>query len=315
MKIISIIIPCYYNEGNIPVTLPTFWEMEKQMNLDFTFEYILVDDGSKDNTYAEMVKIQSINPDKVSILKLSRNFGSTNAVLAGMSIANGEALIFTAADMQTPPKLIFEMLEYWSEKTPVVYAHRKKRDESWLVKIPSKIYHWLMSKVLPGSPLGGFDSFLIDKKVAAQILKNSTVDEYFPSLLVWLGYPSVGIPYNRLKREIGTSQWVLSKKIKTFFDSFLGYSYIPIRFMLLAGGFFGLIGLIYIGSIVYVYFDKGIDQEGWASLMVILLASSALNFLFLGILGEYIWRVLKSSQGRANYIIDEIKLKEDGNLT
>ena len=297
-------MPFYFNFANVPVTIPVFFAIRDQISDKYNVEFIFVDDGSRDGTYSALEAVQAQNPDFVTTVKLSRNFGSTNAVFAGIEYSKGDVHIFTASDLQTPPSMILEMLDYWEKGIKVVYAHRTGRDESFFVRVTARIYHWLISIALPGSPKGGFDSFLLDRKVTEDVSRNRSANEYLPSLIMWLGYPSVGIPYVRLKRTIGKSRWNFSKKMGAFFDSFLGYSYLPIRAIAIVGVIFGILGIAYLLLIIVSYINGDIDERGWASLMSVVLIAASVNFIFLSILGEYVWRILTSVQARANFIVE-----------
>src|ERR1035438_9581267 len=140
MPKLSIIIPCYYNELNIPVTSKDLIENEKNFANDVSFEYIMVDDGSKDNTIIELKKFSIQNPGKVKIIKLSGNFGSYNAIQAGMKYATGDCNVVIAADLQDPPELMVKMYEYWSKGIKLVLANREKREDPFFGRIFAKWY-------------------------------------------------------------------------------------------------------------------------------------------------------------------------------
>ncbi|MCL4417628.1 MAG: glycosyltransferase family 2 protein [Actinobacteria bacterium] len=307
MAKLSIIIPCYFVEKNIPVTGKELIKNEKLFPRGTKFEYIFVDDGSKDKTFDELVKFKAKYPKKVKVIKLARNFGSNNASLCGISRATGDCCSILAADLQDPPELIAKMFKYWEQGIKLIIANRMKREDPLINNIFSNIYHKLMKRfVLNNAPNGGFDLCLFDKQIKEDIIKMEEKNTYIPYLLMWLGYDYISIPYDRRKREIGVSKWTLSKKIKAFIDSFVSFTYLPVRFMSILGIFLSLIAITYSIMIIYGRLINKVHVEGWSSLMIILLFVSSFEMISLGIIGEYLWRTLDSSRKRPNYIIDKL---------
>lgn len=162
MPTLSIVIPVYYNEQNIPYLFDKLREKILN-NSKYDHELIFVDDGSGDNSYEELLKLQKQH-DKVRVIKLSRNFGSHTAILAGLTYATGDCATVISADLQDPPEIINQMFEKWTEGNKVVLAVREDREESFTQKMFSNTYYKLMRKyALPNMPEGGFDCFLIDR--------------------------------------------------------------------------------------------------------------------------------------------------------
>jgi dolichol-phosphate mannosyltransferase len=307
MSKISIIITCYFNEGNIPVTTKVLIENEKNFPTHLSFEYVFVDDGSKDNTYLELIKFQKQYPEKVKVLKLARNYGANNASYAGICNSTGDCCVILASDLQDPPELIPQLYQHWEKGYKLVLAYKANREDSATRRFFSWIYHSLVRKfVLRNAPKGGFDLWLFDKLLRDEIIKMNEKNFYLPYVFIWMGFEYVSIPYTRRKREIGKSGWTASKKIKSFVDSFVSFTYLPLRIISFAGIFFGLIAIIYSISIFVTYLMNGALMEGWSSLMVVLLFSSSFIMISLGILGEYIWRTLDASRNRPNFIIDKV---------
>jgi dolichol-phosphate mannosyltransferase len=307
MTKISVIIPCYYNEQNIPITTKVLLENEKMFPESVCFEYVMVDDGSKDNTFVELLNFKNQYPQKVTVVKLSGNFGSYNAILAGMSAATGDCNIVITADLQDPPELMIKMYEYWLKGIKLVLANRDSRDEGFFSRVFSNSYHILLKKfALKNLPIGGFDYCLFDKKLKDEVLQMNEKNTNSLYLLVWLNYDFVTLPYHRNKRKIGTSKWTLSKKIKLFIDSFVSFSYVPLRFITISGLILGLISFIYALFIVYSKFFGFIDVQGWSTMMVVFLIISSFQMISLGIIGEYLWRNLEATRKRPSYVIDRI---------
>jgi glycosyltransferase involved in cell wall biosynthesis len=307
MSKVSVIVPCYFNELNVPFTSKKLIENELLFPFGTEFEYILVDDGSKDKTWDELLKFQAEFPEKVKIIKLVRNFSSTNAVFAALKYSTGDCNVIISADLQDPPELIFQMFQFWQKGFKLVLANRTNREEPLLQKIISNTTHKLVQRFgLKNLPDGGFDMNLFDREVKDVLLSLTENNSYFPYLLMWLGYEYVSIPYVRRKREVGKSTYTLSKKIKAFVDSFVAFSFFPIRVISITGLCLGAIAIIYAFVIIIDRIIGPNESIGWSSTMVVILFVSAFQMVSLGVIGEYVWRTLESSRQRPNYLIDQI---------
>ncbi|GIV29868.1 MAG: glycosyl transferase [Bacteroidia bacterium] len=286
MPKISIVIPCYYNEHNIPVTFPVLLENEKRFPSDVEFEYIFVDDGSKDGTFNALVKVYEQHPEKVKVIKLARNFGANNASYCGIRHSTGDCCVVLAADLQDPPELIAELYKHWQNGYKLVLAQKANREDSFLTKLFSNTYHNLIRNyVLHNAPKGGFDLWLFDKQLREILIQMDEKNFYLPYLFIWMGFEYVSIPYTRRKREIGKSGWTLSKKIKSFIDSFVSFTYLPLRLISITGIVLGILALIYAGMIVYSKLTSKIPMQGWSSIMIVLLFTSSFIMISLGIIG------------------------------
>ncbi len=307
MPKISVIIPCYFNELNIPTTVQELKTNETLFPADVAFEYVMVDDGSKDNTLEELKKFKATYPEQVKIIKLSGNFGSYNAIQAGMKYATGDCTVVIAADLQDPPELMVKMYEYWQKGVKLVVANRNDREDAFTSRIFAEQYQKLIRKhALANLPKGGFDYCLFDRQLREQVVnmgENNTNSLY---LLMWLKYDYVAIPYTRKARKAGKSRWTLSKKIKLFVDSFVSFSYFPLRLITIGGLVLGLISLLYAAYVIFAHFTGNIDVQGWTTMMVVFLLVAAFQMISIGIIGEYLWRNLEASRKRPAYIVDEI---------
>ncbi len=312
MPRLSIITPCYFNQDNLPVTLPTLLEMEQLLPADTTVEYVLVDDGSGDDTWARIQAWKQRFPDRVKAIKLSGNFGAYNAILAGMHHATGDANVILTADLQDPPELIPQMMEYWRKGIKFVVANRTDREEPLLQKLFSNTYHYLIKRyAIKHVPPGGFDLVLFDEQLRAQIVAMNEGNTNTIYQLAWLKYPYVSIPYVRRKREIGKSRWTFRKKVKLFIDSFVAFSFMPVRAITAVGFLLGFIGLLYGTLVVYLRLAHGNEVTGWSSLMLVLVGVSSFQMIALGVLGEYLWRTLDAARRRPAFIVDQVWEPED----
>ena len=307
MPKLSVIIPCYYNEDNIPVTSRELIANEALFPADLSFEYVLVDDGSGDKTMDALLAFRAAYPDKVRVVQLAGNVGSYNAIVAGIEQATGDCMAIITADMQDPPELMVQMYEYWQKGIKLVIGNRQDREETGLQQLFAKAFHALMKKIaLANIPDGGFDFVFFDRQVGEQVLQMKERNSNLFYLMVWLGYTYVNVPYVRRKREIGKSRWTIKKKIKLFIDSILAFSFFPIRAISVMGLLLGGVALLY-G--VYILVEKAIgriDVAGWSALMVVVLFVSAFQMIALGVIGEYVWRGLDAARSRPLYVVKNI---------
>ncbi|MCL2839404.1 MAG: glycosyltransferase family 2 protein [Defluviitaleaceae bacterium] len=305
MSKLSIIIPVYFSADTL---MDCYLDLkENVLGKIEDYELILVDDGSGDNSYEVCLEIASCD-DKVRLIKLSRNFGSHAACFAGMVACTGDCCTIKAADLQEPSTLILDMYERWKKGNRVVLAVREDREDSLSQKMFANMYYGLVKKfVSTKMPASGFDCYLLDRK-AIEALK--LLDERNSAItlqILWSGFKTDTVSYTRLARQKGTSRWTLGKKIKLVIDSFVSFSPAPIRFIEWVGAIFAIGAGVWGTVLIILGFLGVIDVQGWVTLMVVILFSSGLILLVLGILGEYIWRILDVAQNRPVYFIEEEK--------
>ena len=302
----SIIIPCYYNELNIPVTFAKLLENEMNFHDEVDFEYVFVDDGSKDNTWSELTKIYSLHPEKVRLLRFGKNVGSYIAITAGMKKASGDVNVIISADLQDPIELTIEMMKHWRNGFKLVIGQRSNNLDGFVSKGTSRMFNSLMRKyAISDLPKGGFDFVLFDRVVKDEVLKIGEKNTNILYLMFVLGYPTATIPYVRQERKLGKSRWTLKKKMKLFIDSFIAFSFVPIRILSVAGFVFGLLSLIYSVYILINKLNGNIEIEGWSALMIAVLFIGSFQMIGLGILGEYLWRILDEVRNRPQYTVVE----------
>lgn len=304
-ELLSIVIPVYYNELNLEDTSKALIELAGR-NPNLNFEFVFVNDGSGDNSLALLHDIRRKHPKLVRVISLSRNFGTMAAIQAGFSVCKGDYAGFIAADLQDPPELLIEMHKNLQDGTKVCLAVRSGREDAWHKAFLANIFYALLRKfALPGYPRKGFDYLLLRREVVDQINRLKEKNTNLMSLIFWMGYPFKSISYVRKAREKGKSRWTLNKRIKLVVDSFVGYSYFPIRLISAVGllvslGSFGY----FVFMLTYSLMGK-VPIQGWTTLVLFLAFFSGLQMLMLGILGEYVWRTLDEVRKRPNFIIDE----------
>lgn len=301
---LSIVVPIYYNELNIPHTIPRLQDLENIIP-DCDFEFVFVDDGSKDRSFSLLMEAKK-QDSRIKVIKLSRNFGSMSAIQAGLNYTTGDCVGIIAADLQDPPELFKEMIEYWRSGKKVVLATREDREESFSQKLFSNTYYMLLEKfALKGYPKGGFDFLLIDKQVVHEVVRIQEKNTNIMSLIYWLGHDQVQIPYVRQERKLGKSRWTLSKKIKLFIDSFVSFSYSPIRFMSFIGVITAILSFLYGVFVIVGTLSGFIELQGWTTIIALITFLLGIIMIMLGIIGEYLWRILDESRERPSYVIDQ----------
>jgi dolichol-phosphate mannosyltransferase len=306
MKIFSIVIPVYYNEPNLGDTIPNLIALATQLP-DYKLELVFVDDGSKDRSLPILLEYQTQYPDTIKIVKLTRNFGAMAALLAGLTVASGDCVGIIAADLQDPPELFLQMLRHWENGIKAIYAVRQDREESPVQKFFSNTYYRLMRQfAIPDYPPGGFDFLLIDRQVVQEVIKIQEKNTHLMLLIFWLGFEAVFIPYIRRARMKGKSRWTLSKKVKLLVDSFVSFSYVPIRILSALGLILALGSFLYGAFITLGYFLYGIEVKGWVPTMIVLTITAGIQMTMLGVLGEYLWRTLDETRKRPFYVIDHV---------
>jgi len=308
MSLVSVVVPVFNNYGSLADLLDRLAQLADRNGAD-DFEFILVDDGSRDESYRVMERLAA-QEHRLTLVKLSRNFGSNAAILAGLEHTAGDAVAVIAADLQDPPEMIDRMLAKWREGRKVVLAGRDTRDDPWLTCVMADVFYKLFRKfAIATMPPRGFDFFLIDRQVTDLVTATQERNAYLMGLILWLGFEPEVLYYHRAKREerYGVSMWTFARKVRYFADAFVAFSYAPIRAASCLGILFCLLGAIYSAYIVVVRIGWGMAVDGWASTMVMLLMGFGGQLLITGILGEYLWRSLDETRGRPRYICESVK--------
>lgn len=307
---ISIVIPIYYNEANLE---PLYKDIVEKLFCykEYEWEVVLVNDGSLDDSYQIMKELGS-KDSRLKIYSLSRNFGSHAAILCGLSKCTGDCAVVKAADLQEPTELILEMVERWKKNFNVVLAVREGREESRKQTLFANLYYWMVKKAaLPNMPEGGFDVYLLDRKVINVLQLLDERNSALTGQILWSGFRTEKVFYRRLAREIGTSRWTLKKKIRLVSDTLFSFSSLPIKAVSIIGTLSFLGSLIWAIVVLVFKFMGLIEVTGWTTLFIFNLFSFGVIMLTLGILGEYLWRTFDASRNRPPYIIEDDNTKNE----
>ena len=305
MSKFSIVVPVYWNSD----TLMLLYEDMKAKILDKLgdYELVFVDDGSGDNSWEIMNQIRDMD-SHVQCVKLSRNFGEHAALLAGLSVCTGDCAVTKQADLQEDSEIILEMYESWKRGNKVVLAVRKDRDENPVKVFFANMYYAIVRKTITKNmPEGGCDCYLLDRQVIQVLQDLNEKNSSLTLQVLWAGFQTDHVYFHRRDREVGESRWTFSKKFKLVLDSMMSFSYFPIRMMSIVGVTFNILAVLMFIYVLAEKFTVGTPIAGWSSLMCVVLLSSGLILLTLGILGEYVWRALDAARTRPPFIIDVVK--------
>jgi polyisoprenyl-phosphate glycosyltransferase len=301
----SIVVPIYYNELNIPYTVPRLKALEETLP-GYDFEFVFVDDGSQDGSLKLLLEERQKDP-RIKVIKLSRNFGSMSAIQAGLHYTTGDCVGIITADLQDPPELFAEMLEKWENGNKVVLAVRQDRRESASQKLFARVYYFLLDRLaLRGYPRGGFDFLVIDRQVVEELTAIREKNTNVMSLVFWLGHSRAIIPYVRQERKHGVSKWTLAKKVKLFVDSFVSFSFAPIRIMSVIGLVTAFLSFAYGVFSIVAMLTGHILAHGYTTIVALITFFLGLIMIMLGIVGEYLWRILDETRNRPGFVVDEI---------
>jgi dolichol-phosphate mannosyltransferase len=219
---ISVVIPCYFNEENIPVTTAALIENEQHFDAEVEFEYVFIDDSSGDRTLTELIEFHRSNPNKTKVIALAANVGSYNAIFAGFEHATGDCVVVMSADMQDPPLLIQEMFQKWKDGNKVVIAVRERRNDPVLTKLFASIFNLILRIFGLGNlPPGGFDFCLFDQSFISELKTRMRSGINGLLLLLLIEKKPTILLYEKRKRELGTSQWTFRKKLKLAVNTLL----------------------------------------------------------------------------------------------
>lgn len=302
---ISIVVPLLNEQDNIHLLYERLCQVAESMR-PHELEMVFVDDGSTDASPL-MLKQLAEQDHRVKLIRLSRNFGSFAAIAAGYRYSTGDAAVNLSADLQDPPELIVRLMEKWLEGNEIVWAVRESRQDPLSTKLFATLYYRLMRQfALPQMPLGGMDVCLVDRQVIESLDDLQERNTSIFGLIMWSGFTQAFLNYHREGRKAGKSKWSVGKKIKLFVDSFVAFSFLPIRLISYLGLVISGIGFLYAIFVILARSLFSHPLQGWTSLMVVILVLSGFQLLMLGIVSEYLWRTFEAARRRPLYIVREL---------
>lgn len=304
-KLISIVVPMYYEEK---VADECYKRLKKVMNdNNINYEFIFVNDGSKDKTFDILNKIAE-EDNNTKIISFSRNFGHQIAVTAGVDKAKGDAVVVIDADLQDPPELIPKMIELWNEGYKVVYAKRKKRKgESFFKLFTAGMFYRILDKMTDiDIPLDTGDFRLMDRDVVNVLKTMKENNRFVRGMVSWVGFKQTPIEYERDERFAGETKYPLKKMLKFASDGIISFSAKPLKLMGSLGMFCVSISLIiFLYALIRKLTNNVNVVSGWASIMTAVTFLGGVQLLSISVLGEYIGRIYDESKRRPLYVIEK----------
>ena len=305
MPMLSVLVPVYFNEQNLPSTLPALQRVLDGLPSGMDGELICVDDGSGDESWRLLAAASARDP-RIKAIRLSRNFGAYMALLAALDAAKGDCIAIIMADLQDPPELLLQMVHAWQQGNRIVIASREQREDPILQRAFAGFFWKFMRRFgIPNLPPGGFDCVLFDKIVGDVLRTSREKNSHFMLQIFTTGFPFHEIRYVRRKREAGRSRWTFARRYKLFVDSAIAFSYVPLRAIGLIGGVTALAGFGFAVKYVWMKLVQNAAPEGWTALMVAVLVLGGIQMIMLWLIGEYIWRTYDETRRRPPYIVAE----------
>lgn len=299
---ISILTPAFNEAANLPAL---YDRIARSMTaLGETWEWLIVDDHSSDETFTVIERLAAREP-RIRGIRLARNSGSHVAIACGLHHVDGDAAVMMAADLQDPPETVGVMLERWRRGARVVWAVRRAQPGDRSHARFAAFYYWIMRRVvgLREMPARGADYFLIDRAVvdAFQRFRERNVSVH--ALVTSLGFRQEYVEYDKQPRAAGTSGWTFGRKVKLVVDSVTAFSGFPIRLCSLVGA-----GLIALGIVLLISaaFPSSRSGRGFVLLLAIVVGLAGGQLLALGVVGEYVWRTLEEARRRPSYLIEAV---------
>lgn len=302
---ISIVCPFFNEEQMVSLFMDKIFNILG--NLHRSFEIVCINDGSSDNTLKKLIDEQKKRKN-IKIITLSRNFGKESALTAGLDLSIGEAIIPIDADLQDPPEIIYEFIDYWDQGYDVVLGKRVDRSTDSLPKsFTANLYykvHNIVSSVKTPENVGDFR--LITKKVKLAIQKMPENQRFMKGIFAWVGFKTAVVEYKRSLRQAGKTKFNGWKLWNFALDGLTSFSTVPLKLCFYFGLSISFFTFLYGTYTILKTLILGIDVPGYASLITVILFMGGLQMIGIGILGEYIGRIYMESKRRPIYIIDEI---------
>lgn len=302
-KIISILIPCYNEAQSLPILIPKLEDIANNLK-HYDWEFLCVNDGSKDNTLEVLRELRK-EYNRVNYIDLSRNYGKENAMLAGFDYVKGDCMVIMDADLQHPPHVIIQMLEKWEEGNDDVYASRLSRGkESWLRKKLSLLYYRILQRstrleVLPN--VGDFR--LLDRRCINALKQMRENNRYTKGMYCYIGFRKTYVTFETEDRIAGESSMNYKTLINLAIEGILSYTTVPLRIATVIGVLTSLFAFIYMLVVFIKTLLYGDPVQGYPTMMIVILFLGGIQLLALGILGEYIGRIFTETKNRPVYFV------------
>ncbi|HEU4722727.1 MAG TPA: glycosyltransferase family 2 protein [Gemmatimonadaceae bacterium] len=311
--LLSVVLPAYNEQEVLPLTVQRFAAMRAPLaELGVELELVFVNDGSRDRT-GDLLEEYARTEPGVRVANLTRNFGHQAAVTAGLSLAEGDAVVVMDCDLQDPPELLPRLIERWREGYHVVYGVRRKRKE-WFGK---RFAYWLFYRTLArisdlDIPLDSGDFCLMDRSVIELLEQMPERQRFVRGLRTWVGLRQTGVEYERPARAAGEPAYTLRALVKLAMDGLVSFSYVPLRLVTRLGMLSAVLAVAMGAWVVWSVLTGQPMPRGWASLACLVLLVAAVQLVSLGIIGEYLARVFLEVKRRPTYLIASVFGSDSG---
>ena len=304
-ELVSVVVSCYNEEEVLPIFYKEINKISKEMDY-VNFEFLFVDDGSKDNTL-KIVKDLASDDSRVKYISFSRNFGKEAAMNAGLSYSKGDYVVVMDADLQDPPKYLKEMYNYMKDGYDVAATRRITRKGEPVVRsFFSKLWYKLIDKMSDTEMVDGARDFrMMKRKVVDAILSLSEYNRYSKGIFSFVGFKTKWIEYENVKRVAGKTKWSFFKLFRYAIEGIVGYSTLPLIISAFIGIFFCFLAFIMILFIIIKTLIYGDPVAGWPSLICVIFFVSGIQLFVLGIMGTYLSKTYLEAKNRPIYIIRE----------
>ncbi len=310
----TVVVPVFNNAESLPALTSRLIEVCSSLLPKSLFEILFVDDGSKDNSN-EVIETLIVENSQYQIRKISlnKNYGQVAALMAGYSNQCSDCCVTISADLQDPPEKIFDMYHAFLEGAELAACFRISREDSILQRVPSWIVYRLARIKFPEIPSGGFDFFLMSREAAEELLKYHIRAKFLQGALLSLGFTPRWIPYTRLKRPFGKSQWSMAKKFRLTWSILVSETFFPIRVMTVLGGLTFLLSGV-LCTIIAVRKLLGFAFfEGYPTLISVITLFGGASIMSLGIISEYIIRIIENQRNLPVFRVQGKRSKKEQN--
>tara|TARA_Y100000816_G_scaffold292471_1_gene287924 strand:+ start:1305 stop:2243 length:939 start_codon:yes stop_codon:yes gene_type:complete len=301
---LSAVIACYKDAQSIPIMHQRLSDIFSK--IDCNYEIIFINDGSPDNSEEVLEKICEKDKKTKAIIH-SRNFSSQNSFTIGMKEAKGDAVILLDGDLQDPPEMISKFFEKWKEGYEVVYGVREKRETSFLTNLSYKLFYRVFRKLsYLNVPLDAGDFSLMDRKVVDAINSLDERDRFIRGMRSWVGFKQIGVKYTRPERLFGKSTNNVLKNIRWAKKGIFSFSFVPLEAISYISYFFFFVSIFGLFFYLISYFLKPGAPEGITTLIILVIFLGGIQLLALGIVAEYVGKILEETKKRPNSILKRI---------
>jgi polyisoprenyl-phosphate glycosyltransferase len=302
--LIAIVVPLFNERDNLRRFYEEVTDVMRSLR-EYDWEFVFVDDGSRDGSFEVLTALRA-HDERVLALRFPRNFGSHVAIAAGIDYGHGDAAIVMAADLQDPPALIREFVDRWRGGYDVVWGARTGRDDGALRSQAMGVFYRLVRRfAIPTYPSGGTGSFCLISRAVIDAFRQCTERNRLTfGLIAWSGFRETSVPYHRPRRLIGSSSWTVRRMVRAAIDTFISFSSLPIRLISGLGLLVSLFSFVFGFYVVVNKLVYGTRVQGWTSVMLAVLVLGGLQLLMIGVLGEYLQRILDEARARPLYIVE-----------